>query len=234
MERLLTGKVEVALVPSLIALTNPDEFDVLPAAALSTWSNPFSRLLLRHGLQQVETVAYDQLYPQEAAVARIILKEHYSQEPEFLALADTSIADLEGALTDASLLVGNEVPLLQPEALTLDIGEEWYELANYPMVWGLFAMRKGEVDVRAVYALQEMVKAAEQQRSVWLQAQEMPPYIHAFFIEGLRVRFDDLALASLTELNQYLYYYNITEELRELPLFELPFEDEGDEPRPML
>ena len=71
-------------------------------------------------------------------------------------------------------------------------------------------------------------RTAEQQQS--LQAREMPPALHTFYTEGLRLRLDDLATASLTEFRQYLYYYNVTEDLPELPLYELP-DDWEDDPK---
>ena len=46
--------------------------------------------------------------------------------------------------------------------------------------------------------------------------------MHTFYREDLRLRLDDLAMAGLTEFRDYLYYYNITEEIPELPLYELP------------
>jgi hypothetical protein len=84
-----------------------------------------------------------------------------------------------------------------------------------------------------VEALVNMVEAAEMQRPVWLQAHEMTPEVDNFFREALRLRFDDLATASLTELRQYLFYYQITEDIPDLPLYVVPddgFEDDENQP----
>ena len=54
-------------------------------------------------------------------------------------------------------------------------------------------------------------------------------------VGGLDPRLDDLAVAGLTEFRDYLYYYNITDEIPELPLYELPEDWEDDEePGPFL
>lgn len=227
MELLLDGKVDAALVPSLLVFSHPDVFDVLPGAAFSSWKAPYAQLVLPGGMEQATHVLYDPVHAQEALLARIVLHEHYNLKPRF---ETTSEAADEGA---ARLVVGPEAATLQSAHLTLNLAEEWYELAHYPMVWGLFAARRDEAEPPHVEALVALAEAAEEQRALYVQAREMPPALHTFFAEGLRLRFDDLALASLTEFRQYLYYYHITEDLAELPLYEIPEDGEEDERTPL-
>ena len=232
---LMQEQVDVALLPSLVVLSNTDTFDVLPGAAFSTWTYPYARLVLRRGMERVETVVYDAAHIQEALVTRVVLREHYGKTPAFIPVEGITTEALLEAEHDASLLVGPAAPLFQTEHVTLNLGQEWYELANYPMVWGLFATRKDTASPVMVEVILQAVRSAEQQLPLWVQAREMPPALHAFYTEGLRLRFDDLATASLTELRQYLYYYNITDDLPELPLYELPDDWEDDvEERPLL
>lgn len=42
--RLLEGAVDVALVPTTMALQGADGFDIVPEVALSSWKYPFARL----------------------------------------------------------------------------------------------------------------------------------------------------------------------------------------------
>ncbi len=208
---------------------------MLPGVALSTWKYPYARLVLRRGMESVETVAYEPQYTQEALVARIILREHYDKEPAFVSLDGATPEVLLHAEQDASLVVGPNAPMLQTEHVTLNLGQEWFELVNYPMVWGLFATLKDTAAPVMVEVLMHAVRVAEQQRPVWVQAREMPPALHTFYREDLRLRLDDLAMAGLTEFRDYLYYYNITDEIPELPLYELPEDWEDDEePEPLL
>lgn len=225
------GLVDIALVPSLVVLSSADILDALPGAALSTWTYPYARIVLGKGLGEIESVAFDPLYTQEALVARIVLKEHYGKEPTFVPMQHATLDDLEAKEEDAFLYVGDDAPLLQSKNTVLNLGQEWYELANYPMVWGLFAARKDEATPAMVEALVNMVEAAETQRPVWLQAHEMTPEVDHFFREALRLRFDDLATASLTELRQYLFYYQITEDIPDLPLYVVPDDGFGDDER---
>ena len=228
LEQLLGGEVDVALLPTLDVLLHNDQVDALPAVALSSWKHPYARLVLRQGFLQVETLALDPRYAQEAFIAQVVLKEHYNQTPQPVAYEGATREELLAGDEDACLIVGNDAPTLQTSALVLDLGQEWYELANYPMVWGLFAVRKGEGSPALVKALRRLAKAADEQRDVWARARETIPELYTYFLENLRLRFDDLAMASLTELREYLYYFQITDEVPDLPLYTIP-EDEEDE-----
>ncbi len=232
---LTTGQVDVALVPTLVPLTNPDTVDVLPAVALSSWAYPYAKILLSDGLRGIESVAYDPAYPQEALLARIILKEHYGSVPEFVGYEDASIEEIAAAQEEARLVIGTEVATREYDELALDLGQEWFEHAQYPMVWGVFAVRKGSATPQIVRSLRNLVKASAEKRKLWIQSQETPPALHAFYKDALRVRLDDLAIASLTEYRQHLFYYNVVDEVPEMPFYFLPDEEEKDDgKRPLI
>jgi len=230
---LLKGQADVALLPSMAVLSHTDAFDVLPGAALSTWKYPYVRLVFPEGLERVETVAYASAYAQEALVARIVLREHYGKDPAFLPLDAPTTEALLGTGPGASLLAGPDAPLVETEHLVLDVGQEWFELVNYPMVWGLFATLKDSATPRMVDLLLQAVRAAEKKRIPWVKTRRMPPGLRRFYRDDLRLRFDDLVTASLTELRQYLYFYHVTEDIPGLPLFERPDywdDEEGEAP----
>ena len=224
--------VDVALVPTISPLRDPDAYDLIPAIALSSWAYPYARLFLRGTLgNPIRSVAFDPLYANEAVLTRIILKEQYGSDPAFVPYPSPSAENLLGATEDASLIVGNDVPLIRTERLALDLGQEWYELSSYPMVWGLFATLKGRARPELVRLLRDAIELTESRRSVWIRAQEMPPTLHEFYAEELRVRLDDLAIASLTELAHQLYAVSVLDEVAELPFVELPEDDESGDPR---
>lgn len=228
-EQMLAGHdADVAMVTTLSVLRHPDAYDVLPAVALSTWSYPYARLVLKHGLERpFEQVAFNPVCTQEAFLAQLVLKEHYRMTPEFVPHEGATQQELLASGEDAVLLVGSDVPMWSSDALWLDLGQEWFELANYPMVWGFFATRKGEATPDVIRAVRNSVRAAEAQRDVWVRAQETTAALHEFYSEDLRVRLDDLVVASLTELNQYLYYYHVLPEVADVPFVYL--DEEGEE-----
>jgi predicted solute-binding protein len=231
---LRAGLADVALVPALSVLRDTEAFDALPAVALSTWDYPFARLVIRGKLDRpIRSLAVDPRYAQEALVARIILSEHYGAEPALKPYETPTAREMLAAGEDAALIIGVDTPGLQTSRYAMDLGQEWYELTNYPMVWGLFAARKGEADERFARALRDAVAASDEQRDLWLQTRETYPELHTFYLENLRVRLDDLALASLTKFGDYLYFYGVTEETPLLPLIAIA-DDEEDERRPLL
>lgn len=225
------AEVDVALLPSLTVLRRAGDYDVVPAVALSSWSYPYARLVLKHGLEQVRSVALDPRHVQEAMLTRIVLREHYRLEPTFVPY-ETAEA-LRDAPEDAVLHVGADVAGQAFEGLTLDLGQEWYELANYPMVWGVFAARKGETDEALLRTylghLRRMARAAEAQRAAWVESQNQSVALRTFFADDVRVRLDDLAIASLTELRQFMYYYDVLDEVPDVPLLSLPSDEEEED-----
>ena len=222
-------RLDVALLPTLALLRNSKDYDVLPAVALSSWTYPFARLVLDHGLDEpLAHVAFDPIHEQEAFVTRVTLREHYRMEPAFVPFEGASAAELLAADTDGHLLVGPAVPTMAFDRLTLDVGQEWFELAQYPMCWGLFASPKGEATPEVIRAVRNGIRASESRRRIWLRAQETSQDLHTFYAEDLRFRLDDLVTASLTELQQYLFYYDLVDEVVDIPFAYLP-DDEDDE-----
>ncbi len=224
---LLQDRVDVALLPTLLALQGADGFEFVPGVALSTWAYPYAQLVLKRGLRgPAASVAYDRRAVQERFVARLILREHYGKDPDFVAREAPSVERLLEGEEDAALLVGSDVPALDLPALdlegdledgvALDLGQEWFELAGYPMVWGLLAAKRGTLNPEDVQAFVEAAEAADEQRRAWIRRQQLPAPLSAFFAEDLRLRFDDLATAGLTEYKRYLFYYDVIDDIPSL------------------
>jgi len=227
---LVEDEVDVALLPTMLALQASDAIDVIPSVGLVSWDYPYARLVWGGGLHDFpETIAYDRRVAQERVVARIVLQEHYSVDPTFVpydGLAPTDLLDTE---EDAALLVGPNVPSLQPQPFTIDIGKEWYELVNYPMVWGMYVTKRDRATDDMIEALIDSAQAAEENRDVWVQAQETSANLNAFYREDLRTGLDRLAIASLTEFRKFLFYYDVTEDVPDLPFVYLDEDEEEEE-----
>lgn len=226
---LLQGGADVAYVPTLEVLKHVEDVDVMPGVALSAWNYPFARLVLRETLgTPVRTLAVDPSALQEAFLAHLLLSEHYSSTPEIVPMTHPRVDALDAY--DAVLLTGNDVPLVSTDHPSLDLGQEWYELVNYPMVWGLFVTRRGEAQPSWRRTLLDAVQTWEEQQALWLRAREMPEVLYDFFAEHVRFRFDDLAVASLTELRDYMFERRALDEVADLPIADLP-DEEGDDAR---
>jgi chorismate dehydratase len=206
--RLLAGLCDLAVLPSDRVLSDLDAYDVLPAVAYSTWSTPHVQLALRDGFSgQPESVQCPDPAALESLIARIVLKEHYGTD----ARAETLVGPA-GKSQAAAVLAVDESPPSSGSGRVLDIGQEWYELTNYPMVWGLFAMRKGEATAASIRLLREAAETLETADHL----DGTDPEEDGFGLP--RFRLDSVAIASLTELCDYLYYYGVTGDISELAL----------------
>ncbi|MBT8400029.1 MAG: hypothetical protein KJO98_06110 [Rhodothermia bacterium] len=231
-EMVRAGDLEIALVPALSVIADPGDIEVVPAVAMSSWRYPFAQLYLPGGLDsKPDRILFDGRFREEANLTRIILKEHYHLTPSFEAVG--SLDDFKDD-TPPSIRVGNDVSVDRSRGLYLDIGQEWYELANYPMVWGLFVMAKGSVTPEVVRHLREVASRTEKLRTRWADAADRGGAIRRFFLEDVRVRFDDLVTASLTQLLDYAFYYDLADEIRAFPVASVEISESDDGPTPIL
>lgn len=221
------GDVDVALVPTLALLRAPEDFTVLPAAALSMWELPYVRLVLRGQVgEPLQTIAFDPRDQQSVVLAALVLREHYQSAPAFRPLDAPSLGDLDEA--DAVLVSGPDVPTLGTgERYALDLGQEFYELVNYPLVWGLFVTRSGSATLDHLRLVKAGAAAAEASRGAYVAAQERSEALRTFYAESLRFRLDDLATASLTETAELLFQAGMLDEVPTLPF--AAFKDEEAE-----
>lgn len=227
---LVEDKVDVALLPTMLALQAANALDVVPSVGLVSWRYPYARLVWKGGLRDFpDTIAYDRRVAQERIVARIVLQEHYQVAPTFVPYDPRPPQELLDTEEDAALLVGPDVPSFQSESFTMDIGREWYELANYPMVWGLYVTKRDRATDDMIEALIASGEAADENRDVWVQAQETTASLNEFYREDLRTGLDKLAIASLTEFRKYLFYYDVTEDVPDLPFVFLDEDEEEEE-----
>ena len=208
---LLAGRADVALWPTVVALVSSDAVALMPTTAVSCWTYPFARLVLKREMQAITSVAYPEGSVQESILARIILQEHYGAAA--VELVPKAPFELRENNEDACLLLGPPQSGEEPPGTVLDIGQEWVELAQYPYVWGVFVTRKDRKDAKHADELEALVSKAEQLAADW-------PAFPDFYASSLRLRLDDMALASLTRLREYLYYYGLTKELDPLPIAE--------------
>ncbi len=210
-------QVDVALLPSQTVLCQPGTFSVLPGVALASWSYPWAAIVLRCELAGVHSVAYPVTCTQEAFMARTVLREHYGLAPRFVPKSEEE--DLHYAGEDASLVVGEDLPV--PGRQVLDLGQEWFELAQYPMVWGLFATLRDAATPGMARSVVELVQAAEDVAVRWGNQEEAARVRH-FYAESVRLRLDNLARAGLTSFADFLYFDGVVEARLPLPLYTPP------------
>lgn len=207
--RLRAGLVDAALVPSVNVLSNSDAFETYAPVAISAWCAPHASVHLRHGLQEhPSTLDCPEDVDQERLMARIVLREHYGMQPDVV-MSEGEASPDEPA--DSTLLVGalGTAPKAPyDEGVTLDLGQEWFELTAYPMVWGLIVARVGESDPRILLSLKEAMGTDDDD-----EGRDISDLVSD---SSLRFRFDDMAMASLTELAELLFFNKVTADVPDM------------------
>ena len=211
-ERLLrAGGADLAFVPTLAVLRDPDAFSVVPGLGLvgHAYAPVYLRVLGR--LDQIRRVGFDPHFAQEALLAQVVLKELYDASPSFVPLqpGDALPADL-----DAVLSVGAEPP---GEGHVLDLGQEWFEMTTRPMVWALLAAHVGTVEPEEAIRLRD-------------EAHELhPPDELGTTHEIGGVTLAAYAHAGLDEWVNQLFYHRALDDLPAIPFVVIQPPDDEEE-----
>ncbi len=222
-------EVDVALVPLLHVLRHPEKYEVVPDVGIvSTESYPYVRLFLREGLGEIGRLIFDPRHAQEILLTRIILQEHYRHTPEFIPKVHPSLDVLRRGEADAVLLVGPDVPTIEAEFLSLDIGQEWFELTAYPMVWGLVAAPENRLEVEEAALIREAARVGAANVEAYVQSMEPPAPVRTFLLEHFSPLLEGPAEGGLDEFRQYLFYYGALDEVPEIPFIIIPEEEEEE------
>jgi len=137
------GVLDVALVPSIECLSDPD-YEVVSDACVATRGPVLSvKLYFRKHPGLVQRIALDDGSRTSAALARIMLTERYGVEPRIEPLRlESTIASTDA---DAILLIGDRAiePPIESFAEVWDLGEEWLRWTGLPFVFALWVTRQG-------------------------------------------------------------------------------------------
>lgn len=133
------SEADIGLVP--IAEVARQGLEIVPGYGIACHGAVRSILLVsRVPVRSITTLAADLSSRTSVLLARVILREIYSVQPEFVRRApklETMLAEC-----DAALLIGDPALRIDPATLpyeTLDLGAEWQALTGLPMVFALWA-----------------------------------------------------------------------------------------------
>ena len=140
---LARGTLDVALVPSIESLTDP-EYEVISDACVAARGPVLSvKLYFRKPPGKVKSLALDEGSRTSAALARIMLAERFGGEPLIEKFPLDSTAESTSA--DAVLMIGDRaiLPPAIPFVEEWDLGEEWLRWTGLPFVFALWVGRQG-------------------------------------------------------------------------------------------
>lgn len=142
-DRLENGAADVGLVP-VIEIPRLG-LQAVPGLGIACRGAVRSILLIsRVPLPGVRTLAADANSRSSVALARIVLDRRYGVRPEVRKYPPDPAAMLAAA--DAAVLIGDPALRVDPAKLdcfVFDLGEEWMELTGLPMVFAIWAARRG-------------------------------------------------------------------------------------------
>ena len=154
-DQMASGEADIGIVPCF-ELTRQD-LDVIPGAGIACHGPVRSILLVsRRPAAEIRTLAVDSSSRTSVQLARVVLKRRYGAEYRAIPRAP----DLEAMLqvADAALIIGDPALRLDPALLPYevhDLGGEWVEMTGLPMVFAVWAARKGVVTPDVVDAFRE-------------------------------------------------------------------------------
>jgi chorismate dehydratase len=216
-QALSSAQTDVALVPLLDVLKDHDHFDILPHIALCLEETPFAKLAIQGDLLALKRIGFPAVAKQEVLIMRTILREHYDLHPKFTPI-NPEMKAVEGLLFLQEANVSAD--------WVMDIGQEWYEYANYPLPYAVFVCRKDHFTKEAaqqfILPLQSQARFAE-----W---NEDRAYAH--FSPFL----NDAAFAGMDVFAEQMFFDGALDEIPEFPFLNLEDEketafqgEEGDE-----
>ena len=140
---LANGAADIGIVPSF-ELTRQD-LEVIPGTGIACRGPVRSILLIsRCPVPEIRTLAADSSSRTSVELARVILDRRYGVQPDFLS-HPPDLGCMLGA-ADAALVIGDPALHIAPSELpyhVYDLGTEWLELTGLPMVFAVWAARKG-------------------------------------------------------------------------------------------
>jgi chorismate dehydratase len=154
-DQLASGATDIGIVPSF-ELTRQD-LEVIPGVGIACHGAVLSILLVSsRPAAEIRSLAVDSSSRTSVQLARIILKQRYGAEPVMTSHAPDLEAMLRGF--DAALIIGDPALRIEPECPpyhVYDLGAEWVEMTGLPMVFAVWAGRRGVVTPPVAEAFRE-------------------------------------------------------------------------------
>ena len=152
---LAAGAADIGLIPSF-ELTRQD-LDVISGPGIACRGPVRSILLISsRPAPEIRTLAADSSSRTSVELVRIVLERRYGAAPASI----SHPPDLEAMLqvADAAVIIGDPALRLDPARLpyhVYDLGGEWVEMTGLPMVFAVWAGRKGVVTPEVAEAFRE-------------------------------------------------------------------------------
>lgn len=140
-DRLAGGELDVALIPVIEAILNP-EYSIISDACIACRGPVWSvKLMSRVAGTDIKTLALDEGSRTSCALTRVLLDQKFGVRPQCCPLAISE--DWRDADSDAVLIIGDRAMKAEDAAFPFvwDLGEAWSEWTGKPFVFAVWATR---------------------------------------------------------------------------------------------
>jgi chorismate dehydratase len=174
------GAADIGILP-VFELTRQHGLEVIPGTGIACRGPVRSILLISaRPANEIRTLAADTSSRTSVQLARVILESRFGVTPVFLPHRPDLDAMLRAA--DAALIIGDPALRIEPSRLpyhVYDLGAEWVQMTGLPMVFAVWAGRKGVVTPEVSAAFTESCRYGreriEEIVSVESARREFPP-----------------------------------------------------------
>jgi predicted solute-binding protein len=144
-DALNSGAADIGIVPAIEL--NRQDLEIIPGAGIACRGPVRSILLIStRPAPEIRTLAADSSSRTSVELARVILSRKFAAQPVIIPHAPDLDAMLRQA--DAALIIGDPALRINPTRLpyhVYDLGAEWVEMTGLPMVFAVWAGRRGVV-----------------------------------------------------------------------------------------
>lgn len=154
-DRLASGAADIGIVPSFELCRQ--ELEIIPGTGIACHGAVRSILLISScPAERIRSLALDSSSRTSVELVRVILERRYGVTPRSVSHAPDLDAMLR--IADAALIIGDPALHIDPASLpghVYDLGAEWVEMTGLPMVFAVWAGRRGTVTRELVLAFQQ-------------------------------------------------------------------------------
>jgi chorismate dehydratase len=151
-DRLASGRADIGIVPAFELVRQ--DLEIVPGAGIAC-RGPVRSIVLatKRPLTEIRSLAADSSSRTSVQLARVVLQRRFGVSPAIRLLPPDLETMLQGA--DAALMIGDpalRLHLSHYPYCMYDLGKEWVEMTGLPMVFAVWAGRRGVVTPEIVEA----------------------------------------------------------------------------------
>jgi len=220
-KQLKEGEVELALIPAIEYARKKETWRIIPDLCITcSGAVKNTQLFFKKGLKEIKKVAVDKNAVVSFILLKILMKEKFMMDPEFVFMdpdIEKMLAHAEAALLTGEHAFGN----LHLYPNRLDLNEEWVDLTGLPFVYSFWAGREFTVtkeEIGTIIKSYELgIRNLEKiSKDYALNHSQNWAFYHDFLTKTIQYTLNDRAKEGLAEYYSYAFFFGFTEFIPDL------------------